>query len=414
MKLRIAILVGAVWLLCGCQIPPALPAPAPTGTPSASPTPTAVDLPLDSAKLDHVKVEPVLSAPMPGAEVTAPGRVEANPNLISHIYLPVAGRVQNVLVRTGDPVSAGQTLLTVLSPDATQAQTDLREADSNVREARDSLIEANIAVTKARTALRKAEIDYQRVRDLYKHDAIAKKEVLTAETDLAQARSDLQNTRAMVDQAQAGIDSAVAGRDHAQARLRLLGVSANDPNPEISVPAPLTGKVLELEVVAGEYHSDLGNSVMTVVDLSSVWVTSNVAEADIRWIEVGEPVHITLDAFPNQRFEGKVARIADVLDPKTRTIKVMTELRNPSGRFRPEMFGRIHHVHDAAQMPVVPPTAIVQKGDGSKVVYVQTKPGTFEPRVVEVGQREGDRVAITRGISPGERVVVDGALLLRK
>lgn len=414
--------------LAGCARP-AQSAPSPTALPrapllaSASPTPapnlplasaTPVSIPIGSPKLEHIKVQMVRSRSMPGAEVTAPGSVEANPNLISHVNLPVSGRILRVLVRQGDPVQAGQALLTVLSPEATEAQAALREGDANVRQERATAIEAKVGVTKARTSLRKAELDCQRVRDLYKHDAIAKKEVLVAETDLSQARADLQSSLALVDQAQAGVDSAVAAREQAVSRLRILGVGANDLNPEIVVHSPLTGKVLELSVVAGEYHSDLGASVMTVVDLSSVWVTSSVPESDIRWVEVGEPVHISLDAFPGEKFEGRVARVADVLDPKTRTIKVMTALANPLGKFRPEMFGRIHHVHAMHQMAVIPATAVLQNGTGENVVYVQNSPGSFSPRKVQTGERAGSDVSVVQGLSPGERVVVDGAMLLKR
>lgn len=399
------------------------PAVVASATPVASPTPTIeppviqsakkISFPVGSPKLQYIRVEVVRSASMPGAEVTVPGDVEANPNLISHVHLPVSGRVHRVMVREGDSVQTGQSLVTVISPEATEAQAALREADAALRQQQATAIEARVGVAKARTTLRKAQLDCQRVRDLYKHDAIAKKEVLSAETDLIQARSDLENSLALVTQAQAGIDSAVAAREQTINKLRILEVGPNDPNPEIVVHSPLTGKVLEMGVVAGEYHSDLGASVMTVADLSSVWVISNVPESEIRWITVGDPVHITLDAYPGQQFDGRVARVADVLDPKTRTIKVMTTLANPFGKFRPEMFGRVHHIHNQHRLAIIPAPAVLQTGDGKKMVYVQVQPGTFVPRQVDLGQREGANVAVLRGVSPGERVVVDGAMLLR-
>jgi len=433
------VLAGIALLsLCGCG-QPARSAPTPSetpllasetpmqvaeATPSSSPTPTVeppvvkgpvgrITFPAGSPKLQYIRVESVRSASMPGAEVTVPGSVEANPNLISHVHLPVSGRIRQVLVREGDSVRTGQALLTVISPEATEAQAALREADAALRQQQATAIEARVGVAKARTTLRKAQLDCQRVRDLYKHDAIAKKEVLAGETDLIQARSDLENSLALVEQAQAGIDSAVAAREQTVNRLRILEVGANDPNPEIVVHSPLTGKILEMGVVAGEYHSDLGASVMTVADLSSVWVISNVPESEIRWISVGEPVHLTLDAFPGQEFDGKVARVADVLDPKTRTVKVMTSLPNPFGKFRPEMFGRVHHVHDEHKLAIIPAPAVLQTGDGKKIVYVQSQPGTFVPREVDIGQRQGANVAVLKGLRAGERVVVDGAMLLR-
>lgn len=414
--LTAAFLVGCSPSQPAATVSPIAGAPSPMSiSPSASPsatTPTELDP--TSAKMDHIRVETVQMALMPSAEVTSPGKVEANPSSITHVYLPVAGKVSRVLVHIGDHVSLGQSLATVISADATEAQTALRTSEAAIRNAQDTAIEANVALSKARTSLRKAEIDYQRVKDLFQHDAIAQKEVLVAETDLKQAKSDLQNALAVVDQSKAGIESANAGRDHATSKLDILGVQARDPRPEINVPSPLAGKVLEMSVVAGEYHSDLGSSIMTIVDLSSVWVTSNVPENQIRFISLGEPVSISLDAYPGEVFNGRVARVADVLDPKTRTIKVMTELSNPLGRLRPEMFGRMHHTHKASRLPVVPPTAVLQKGEGREVVYVQTHPGSFEPREVEVGQRQGERVAITRGLSQGEKIVVDGAMLLKK
>lgn len=364
--------------------------------------------------MEHIRVQAVQYEVMPSAEITAPGKLETNPDLVSHIYLPVSGRVVRVFVREGDHVQQGQTVVTVLSPDATEAQATLRERQAAVREAQDSLIAANVALTKAKTAQRKAELDFRRVKDLFAHDAIAKKELLVAETDLAQCKSDVTNSQALIDQAKAGIQSAEAARDQASSRLEIMGVSPNDPHPEIAVPSPLSGKVLETKIVAGEYRSDLAAAVMTVADLGSLWVVSNIPESEIGWIQVGEPVHISLDAFPGQKFNGRVKRLADVLDAKTRTVKVMTELRNPMGQFRPEMFGRIHHEHKSQRSVVVPPTAVVERGDGAKIVYVETAPGSFEPRIVQVGQRRPEQVAILKGLSPGQKVVVDGALLLKK
>ena len=82
---------------------------------------------------------------------------------------------------------------------------------------------------------------------------------------------------------------------------------------------------------------------MTIADLSQVWVASEVPESRIRHIRVGDPVVITLVAYPEETFAGRVARIADVLDPETRTLKVHVELPNPGGRLRPDMFATVRH-----------------------------------------------------------------------
>jgi cobalt-zinc-cadmium efflux system membrane fusion protein len=151
---------------------------------------------------------------------------------------------------------------------------------------------------------------------------------------------------------------------------------------------------------------------MTIADLSTVWMSSDVPEPSIRFVRVGEEVEITLVAFPGEVLRGRVARIADTLDAQTRTLKVHVELPNPSGRFRPEMFGSIRHAGSMRSLPVVPLAAIVQEY-GRNIVFVELAPGRFERRQVTTGPRRGDVVAVLSGLQANERVVVDGAMLLK-
>jgi membrane fusion protein, heavy metal efflux system len=182
--------------------------------------------------------------------------------------------------------------------------------------------------------------------------------------------------------------------------------------PQVVVRAPLAGKVLEIGIVAGEYRNDTTAPVLTIADLRAVWMTSDVPENAIRLVSVGESVDITLDAYPDQAFSGRVARIADTLDPKTRTIKVMIELNNARGRLKPEMFGRIRHLEGVQETPALPVGAIVQDG-GKNIIYVEQGKGRFEAREVVTGRRSGGLAPIVSGARPGERVVVDGVMLLR-
>src|SRR5581483_5020087 len=152
--------------------------------------------------------------------------------------------------------------------------------------------------------------------------------------------------------------------------------------------------------------NDTTAPLMTIADLSTIWVTSQVPESYIRFVQVGERVQIGLVAFPGETFEGRVSRIADVVDAQTRTVKVQAELDNRQGRFRPEMYGSIHHIEATKETPVVPAAAVIQSGDRS-LVFVETAAGRFEPRAVTVGGRSGDLVRIVSGVSAGDTVVVD-------
>jgi cobalt-zinc-cadmium efflux system membrane fusion protein len=151
---------------------------------------------------------------------------------------------------------------------------------------------------------------------------------------------------------------------------------------------------------------------MTIADLSTVWMSSDLPEPFIRFIHIGEDVEITLVAFPGEVIRGRVTRIADMLDPQTRTLKVHAEIPNPSGRFRPEMFGSIRHSGSVRSLPVVPLAAVVQEY-GRSVVFVERGPGRFERRQITSGPRSGNVVAVLDGLKVDERVVVDGAMLLK-
>ncbi len=332
-------------------------------------------------------------------EITAPGKVDANPNRISRVALPVAGRIVQVNVRLGDSVVSGQPLLAIESPDADAAVAAFMQSQAAVTQANAGLTQANVALTKA-------QADYDRTADLFEHDATAKKEVLNAEAVLKQAK-------AAIEQASAGVDQAKAAREQAWKRLRTLGLKEGKARQEIIVRSPLAGKVIELNVVAAEYRNDTAAPVMTIADLRTVWVTSDVPENSIRLIKIGEQVDITLDAYPGETFRGRVARLSDTLDPKTRTVKGVIELDNRNGRLRPEMFGRITLSASTSQETAVPSGAVIQDGERS-IVCVQQGPGKFQWREVKTGNRSGDLIAITEGLSKSDRIVTDGAFLLRQ
>ena len=346
--------------------------------------PGTVVLPAGSPMLQQIRREAVTLADLPTDELTSPGKVEANPNRVSKVVLPVAGRIAAVLVKTGDAVKKGQALMTIDSPDADSAMS--------------AYLSSRAAFNQAEAALLKAQADFDRTSDLFEHNAVAKKEVITAESSLAQAK--------------ASREQAEASREQALRRLTVLGLRPGDFKQQVVVRAPLAGKVLELSIVAGEYRNDTSGSVVTIADLASVWVSSQVPESYIRFVQTGEQVEITLVAYPGESFHGRVSRIADTVDPQTRTVKVQADIDNRDGRLRPEMYGSIHHIESTAETPVIPVGAVVQT-DNHSVVFVETAPGRFEQRDVTLGKRSGDVVRVISGVRPGDLVATDGVMLLR-
>ncbi len=388
MRSRLLFRTAALFCLlsAGCSRGERRDSPAPAGEKmQSSAAPGIFRLATDSPKLQQIRIAPVQMARLPGEEIVAPCRVEANPNRVTRVVLPVTGKISKVMVRLGDRVTVGQPLLEVESPDVEAAMSAYLQAEGGV--------------TQAKAILLKAQRDQERASDLYSHNAIAQKEVLSAESALTQA--------------QAGLEQAEAQKEQALRKLQLLGLKPGVFGQHVTVSAPSSGKVLEMSVAPGEYRNDISASLMTIADLSTVWVSANVPENYIRLVDVGGRIRITLLAYPGEVFEGRVRRIADVVDPQTRTLKVTSELENAAERFRPDMYGEVRYIASIRELPSVPASAVIQSDEGP-AVYLERSPAEFVRTLVKVGQRSDGVLPILSGLKPGDRIVVDGAMLLKE
>lgn len=357
-----------IWCCAGCGRGPA---PAPAAQAGGQPA--------------HLRTAVVETKEFAVDEIVAPGRVEVNPNRVSKVLMPVPGRIRRVLVNLGDAVTEGQALVVLESPEAGLALAAQVQAQSQVQQ--------------AKTTLARAEKDLDRARELNANKAAPLKDVINAEAE--------------VDLARAALAQAQAGAEESLHRLGMLGLDPAHHTHEITVAAPIPGKVLEVSVAPGELRNDTNQPLMTIADLGSVWVTSQVPESSIRLVHAGEPVQIELLAYPGETFRGRVRRIADTVDEETRTVKVQAELDNRDGRLRPEMFARIRHSHGARRLACVPASAVLHSG-GSAWVMVERGAGRYEKRRIETGESANGEIPVVRGVEAGERVVVDGAALLRE
>lgn len=375
-------------VLAGCspekKVSAAVPEKAEAAAGAIVSTPNSVTLPPGAPQLAKLKIEAVRLEEVATDEVAAPASLEANPNRVAHATLPVAGRVTSVAVKLGDAVREGQPLLQLESQEVDAAELAVRQADT--------------AIVQAKTIEQKAQTDVDRLADLYAHQAVAQKEVLAAQNALALAKS--------------SVDVAASAKQQTLRRLEILGLKAGAFGQRLTIPAPLSGKVLSMSVVAGEYRNDLSVPLMTIADLRTLWVSSNVPESYIRHCRIGGAVEIELVAFPGEVFRGYVSHIADTVDSETRSIKVRAELDNSSGRFRPEMYGQIRYGQLKERLPIVPESAILQDS-GQPSLWVETKAGQFERRQVTLAKHFDGRVAIREGLRAGDRVVTSGAIYLK-
>jgi Cu(I)/Ag(I) efflux system membrane fusion protein len=249
------------------------------------------------------------------------------------------------------------------------------------------------------------------VAELYSPDLVA-----TQEEYLLAVRSRDQLRNSPIASISRNGDGLVAS---AKQRLLLLGVReaqivelerSGRPSMRLPIFTPLSGVVIEKMVQQGQYVS-MGEVLLNIADLSSVWVELEVYENEFSGIHAGQQVQIRSQSFPGSSFSGRVALIYPFLDPKTRTVKVRVTLSNPGMKLKPDMFVNAIIRTPLPPSIVVPVTAVMDTGK-RQVVWVESSPGTYEARNVVAGDRVNDRVRIVSGLNAGEKVVVSGGYLI--
>ena len=203
-------------------------------------------------------------------------------------------------------------------------------------------------------------------------------------------------------------------------KLRALGVSGADikalaehgkPSATIRITAPQSGIVSALNVREG-MHVMPSTVVMSLADLSSVWLNAEVFESQSDWVAEQQPVEARLGYLPGEVFTGSVDYVYPVLDPMTRTLKVRLQFDNPDERLKPNMYARVTIFSGAKRnLLSIPREALIRSGVTNRVV-VALGQGRFQVREVAIGMESGDWVEIRRGLSSGERIVTSAQFLL--
>lgn len=316
----------------------------------------------------------VVSAPVEARQIAQtlklPAIVEADPSRTFNILPPLGGRVAQLSVHLGDRVVAGQTLVTIESGDLAQAYADADKAH------------AQQALTRRALA---------RAAGLIKAGGGAVKDYESAQNDAAQA--DAEATRA-------------------ESRLKTLlgGATLNGPR-QLTITAPAAGSVTSLQVSAGSYINDPTQTMLTISNLETVFITAQLPETDTRLVAAGQPVDIVFNAYPGEKFHGSVLFVSDVMEPDTRRTKIRVAFANPDMRFKPNMFATVTTHLPKLTALVVPNSALLMNNDAT-TVFVEKAPWTFVRRPVQPGTDHDGATAITSGLQPGERVVISGGILL--
>lgn len=205
-----------------------------------------------------------------------------------------------------------------------------------------------------------------------------------------------------------------------RSRLTALGIPGSQikrlekqrkASQTIPIYAPQDGVVASLSVRDGMYIKP-ATRVMSLADLSSVWLLAEVFERQADWVEVNQPAEVTLAFLPGRTWEGRVEYIYPSLDPKTRTLKARLRFPNPDEALKPNMYANvIIYGGPKDDVVVIPIEALIRTGREERVVIALGK-GRFESRTVRAGIESGEWVEVIEGVQPGEDIVVSGQFLI--
>jgi cobalt-zinc-cadmium efflux system membrane fusion protein len=186
--------------------------------------------------------------------------------------------------------------------------------------------------------------------------------------------------------------------------------------PRLVLRAPFDGRVIERKVTPGSLFEAL-QPLLTVADLSSVWVFLRAYEKDLALLHEGVPVTIRAEAYPQDAFEGRVDYLGSVVDEATRTSRLRATVANRAEKLRPGMFVKAQvHVpkpEAEARATVAVPQAALQALEGRTTVFVETAPGVFVRRFVETGHTFEGFTEVLSGVKPGDRIVTEGSFVLK-
>jgi cobalt-zinc-cadmium efflux system membrane fusion protein len=313
-------------------------------------------------------------------EISATATIEADAGAVAHITSRIPARVVKLVADLGQQVTAGQTLLILTSEELGQAKAEY---------------------LKSKSLLAIAEQNLRREQDLFEHKIAPMKDVLEAraahDTTLAQFKSARENLRLLIPAKE--LDS--------------LGWSENGHAlSEFPLASPIAGTLIKRDVAIGTMI-DRDDDPLIVVDLDKVWVIAAVFEHDLAGLHEGEAAAITVDAYPDRTFRGKVTYVGSEIDRTNRTVQARIEVPNPNHVLKPGMFAHAGIAVSEAHPVLVAPESAVFEVAGEKVVFVASGAGQYVAHRVQLGASAGGVVEVLAGVHENDQVVSRGGLVLK-
>jgi membrane fusion protein, heavy metal efflux system len=327
-----------------------------------------ISVPAGSPLRTHLAVQAVGGGER-AAVIELPAQVEADPARVANVVAPLTGRVVALKVGLGQRVRRGQVLAVLASGDTAGAYADRDKAADALETTRKAL---------------------ERAKGVKAAGGAAEKDLEAAQSAFNQAQAEM---------------------NRAQTRVAALNGVAKGDGHELVLTAPQAGVVITLAVAAGQQVTDPTAVLMTVANVDTVFVTANVPESQIGEFPAGAAASIVLAGDPGHPLQGRVTETDAVVQPDTRRQKVRIAMANPGGRLLPNMYATVRLNGRINGGVIVPQSSLLMNNDVVSVL-VEVRPWVFQRRAVRIGDETEADARVLGGLSPGDRVVVRGGVLL--
>jgi cobalt-zinc-cadmium efflux system membrane fusion protein len=353
-------------------------APPTTSEATLSHPPTSIEL--SPSQLNAIKIEPVGMHAFP-LDKDAVGSISLADDQSVQVFPPYQGKILESMSDIGDRVTAGQPLYTIDSPDLIQAESGLIGAA------------ATLELTNKELA---------RAKELDGTNGVSQREFEQAISDQQSAEGALKAARDAVrifGKTDAAIDQMITSRKI---------------DPALVVRSPISGEITAFNAPVGLMVQPANSPApYSVANVTAKWMLADVPEADVPEFRPGQPMEVSVPAFPGQPLKGKIAKIYEDVDPNTHRVTIRSEIADPRNELRPGMLATFTiRIRAPAEAVALPANGVVRESDGTMTAWVTKDQRHFEQRIITTGLRIDGEVQILSGLNRGELAVTTGAVFL--
>src|SRR5574343_562877 len=322
---------------------------------------------LSDTMMQRIEIQAVQEEPIK-LQLKLAGKIMADENKLVEVFPLVGGNVAELNAELGDHVSKGQVLAVIKSGEVADFERQLIDAQSDLLVA-----QKNLRVTE----------------DLFESKLASERDVLAAKNEVNKTQAELNRIK------------------------EVFSIYGIDKKAEYQVKAPISGFIIEKKINRDmQLRSDKTDNIVTVAEITDVWVNANVYESDIAKIHERMDAEVKTLSYPDSIFKGHVDKIYNILDPQTKTMKVRIKLANNNYMLKPEMNATITLKYEEGGVIIAVPSRSVIFDKSKTYVMVCKDKATIETREVEVYKQVGDVTYIKKGLHTGEKIISKNQLLI--